>query len=267
MNEYQKSFCNLIVKDTIKLTVSKNAPVEYNPPKYCFGKPELHQFYMKKVYVFAPHAQFGGLKVICPKCSKDLICNGYSNNPVAREIEDINGLQYLIQAKYKCSNVQCTIQNILSMELLKNYDDWVQEQIPLILTNNKGYTKEFLLMILNDSTTGKTFEEIAKTIGTFRFNQYLSKKLLFISAKKYHNNNKSIFHVDINYEVIDDFSTMDDSSGYNESLHPHVDTLVILFKNYMNDYKEKMEKLQIIDEVNFYFFLFLYKCFINIYIL
>ena len=37
--------------------------VVYNPATYCGGKPILDHFYLKKVYAFVPHLQFGGLAV------------------------------------------------------------------------------------------------------------------------------------------------------------------------------------------------------------
>lgn len=207
--------------------------------------PNIKSYYCKKTYVFIPHIQCPDVKRCCPSCNKELNNGGYPSNPFCRVVEDVHEISYLLQYRYNCNHCNKTVY---SMELLENYPIYVQLQIPIILSEKSAYTKNLLLMLINDCTNNKSFSSISRSIGIYRSTNYLTKKALYLSSidlhKKVLQKNTLLTNNSVNYDF-ESFSSFDDINGYNEHLYPDSKFLSDIFIKYINDNKDLMEKLQL----------------------
>ena len=130
----------------------------------------------------------------------------------------------------------------MSMELLDQYSLWIQESIPIVLTNKSGITRTVQLYITSDATTGKSFEEIGNLISVLRTAKYMSKKVTYLSAvndyKRTINNSLLIS------EEFPACSTFNDMSGYACKLQPDNQFITNMFKEYVETNRSDIESWQ-----------------------
>jgi len=139
------------------------------------------------------------------------------------------------------------------MELLEQYPAYVKESIPILLTNRSALTKRMQLYITSDSTTGKSFEEVGNLISVFRTSNYMSKKVIYLSAmKEYIKHSKSTLDsytgtsndTSITANKIEDFSTFNSCNGYGSKLQPTNQFITTIFKEYCYSNRTLIESWQ-----------------------
>ena len=116
-SDSQGEFIDIILKIIDEHNNNNNCylPFEFNPPSIIGNENSPNNFYKKKVYVFIPHLQLGGLVVKCPACNIKLCNKGFCTQ-VARKVHDVSSMAYLIQYRYNCTNHNCQGIDILSDE-------------------------------------------------------------------------------------------------------------------------------------------------------
>lgn len=127
----------------------------------------------------------------------------------------------IFERRYECvSCPQDCKRNWTALELI-NYScpEFIHAQYDIISTKRCAVSRGVMTLITSDAITGKTFEEIGRTIGNFRMNCYLQKRCEYVSAT--HRFGASTSH--------EQFSSIDDPAGYNDSLQPSTEFIIEFF--------------------------------------
>lgn len=211
------------------------------------AKPNLGDFYLKPVVMFVPHLNYPDMPLSCPACNNPLSHKGWASHPIGRYIHDISCGLYLVQFQYECRNLNCEAKVIPLIDLLESLPAFVRAQFPIVLTHSSGMTKDYLLYLTSDATTGKSLMEIGTLIATMRFNRYLERRVAYTSARDMYNNlfnRQTVIQTTTTLSQIsspiitDSFSDFDDKSGYNESQQQDYDTIVDVFIKYVKHHSD-----------------------------
>lgn len=231
LNSVQQQWIDSIKKDIKDYPLGTAYPQRVDPPiVYSGGRPEIDNFYLKPVVVFAPHKQYPILGEIICKCGRTVKNRGFANNPSARYVHGLDGGVYLLYFVYKCTNQSCYNGVIPLEELLTFLPAFCRTQFPVELTHKSAITKQMLLYITSDATTGKSLEEVGNLIATFRTQRFLRLKTTYYSAQQFYNERVGSSPA-TNVEAVSKmFSNFDEEAGYNEVLMPHQTTIVEYFK-------------------------------------
>ena len=205
---------------------------------------------MKDVILCSPSINFPAIKIPC----NDHSCSGHyekkEGKVLPRVIHDITGDVILVQHNYKCSNgTGCPEKQKIftSAAILETSrcPDVVKVPFESVfsLTKNSGITGELRSLILNDTMSPKSFDDIQTGIKKLREERYLVRRLEYEVAKRYWCNQEQIEIV-----TLPKFSTMEDVNGYNVNPNvPTSDTICNIFKIYTKDNEQLMASVDYYD--------------------
>jgi len=268
----QKKFIQTCQKALLE---SDENNITYLPPMYRNGKPNVSSWYLKPVILCAPHIQFN-TTIPCPNsnCGYGLTPIGWCNK--SRYVHDLNSGIYLSQFMYKCTSCESknatngitnlNLSTTTELDLLDedddNHDDVqvilqkkqiyfnalkVLKVLPLYMSNafliedfkRSAYHYNVVNLIIYDSTTGKTFEEIQKTIAHSRVSTYLRAKISYESAVEAYLLNHPTQNPS---EKPCQFTTMIEYTGYNENYGPTPETIIEFYKLYVEQREMSAKK-------------------------
>ena len=98
-----------------KLNNSKSTKVVFDP--YTELPDSAGSFYLKPVIVLAPDF-IKGFSPICYNCNGILSSNGWVSNH--RYVHGLKHGYYILQKKFKCTNLNCSVQKCDALSLFKN---------------------------------------------------------------------------------------------------------------------------------------------------
>lgn len=97
--------------DSVKATVAsyknQSVPIEFSAPRWTgVDAPQVESFYVKPVYICAPHLNFPTVKIPCDKqsCCGFYVGKGWAD---ARLLYGLSTSAYLLQYRYHCDNEHC----------------------------------------------------------------------------------------------------------------------------------------------------------------
>lgn len=217
------------VKDAVKKIKGKAVPIEFIAPRWN-GKdaPSLETYYVKPVYVCAPHLNFPFTAIPCKSedCSGTYVGKGWAEE---RSIYGLSTNIYLLQYKYHCNNKHCPhfqcyecTETIIQTSRCPSFIRQTYENL-YYTTHKAGVTSELRSFILNDAMTSKGFDDIEYSIKLFQRERYLSVCAQYASAVEWY------CHIsDRTADTFPEFSAIDDSNGYDCKL-PSSDYILDLF--------------------------------------
>lgn len=187
INQIQIDWINKLKKNATDIKSNLPFPIKHEPPSYTYGKPDVKDFYLKKVMVLVLHRNYPGMSILCPECKRPVSNKGWVSHPPARYIHDMSSGIYLVQYQYECKNSMSNSKVIPLSNLLDSLPSFVRAQLPIVLTNSSGMTREYLIYLTSDATTGKSLMEIGTLIATMRTNRYLESRVAYTSARDNYN--------------------------------------------------------------------------------
>ena len=216
MSELQAKF----VKDMKnKLKVEKgNSPLLFEPEKpllFTGNKPDRTKYYLKAVYLLAPHLLWPKMPLICKSCNSQCNPSQWQSNPAYRHIHDLEESKYLAQYLYLC-NCNNKTRKQYAIDLL---DEKVKEILPFILCKATAYTKIYLSTFANMVVTALSIEETLKIMGTIKMNAYLKKRLEYSTDVDFYKAIHKKIITSTRVETCDKFSAFDDKEYYNDIPH------------------------------------------------
>lgn len=210
------------IKEGIIVYRNKAVPIEFLPPRWN-GKdpPNAEIYYMKPVYLCAPHLNFPGVAIPCARegCSGVYTEKGWANG---RDLYGLATHVVLLQYRYHCNDKNCPQfrSSICTDTIIQSprCPKFIRQQYENLyqLTEKAGVTGELNSYILNDAMTSKGFEDIQKGIETLHRERYLANRASYISAIQWycHISNRAP-------NTFPEFSAIDDRSGYNSNMPGH----------------------------------------------
>ena len=242
-----------IITDTEK-TSSKPMSIYFAAPRFDFSlnqKPKPDSFYLKDVIVCAFDLQFPGVDIVCGRCKHSYHSYGWQPPDKARVIQDIDGIVYLLQKKYKCGCQTTKVGITIIQDPDENVPDFMRCSYPIRCYHRSAVTEKFLNPIVHDATTGKSFHEIADGINTRRAEEYLRCHAMYSSFVQYYlqlertkkdffganmasvdtpssstNSDRSQDVGEISDSSYPSFSAMDDNKGYNGDFNIPAETII-----------------------------------------
>ena len=202
---HQERYIQKITSSTSKRNSSSNPLPLWHRPQLEFAFdgstdkcPDVDAFYVKPVFLCAPHLTWPKLHLSCPTCKQQLSPKGWQSNPRGRYVHDLIEPFYLVEYQYICKSSECTtplIKNktevtqkekkMLAHEILESLPDWVRAHWPIGAINKRSaYSISFLSYLTTGVTTGASIEQVVKMSGTLRATQYLQTRLQYSSAKR-----------------------------------------------------------------------------------
>jgi hypothetical protein len=256
-NQIVQKYLDVMKQDIIRKNNQSLVPVVWDPdielvPKFIIGaKPNVNDFYLKKVYRCIPHRNICGFRMDqlkCGSCNNQLYLHGWNRD--SRCIYDVSGIHVAVFYNYKCKNDKCEYKgemNIASTntreELKMSMPDiYWQYYSDITLRKCSGYTRKFIQNILDDAMTSKTFYSIAEGIKSLRYQEYLRKRELYYSFVRSYVDTLVTKNISANDEAlvteiasVDDFSAMHDKACYNEMARPTDNYIIDVFERFVED--------------------------------
>jgi len=198
-------------------------------------RPKLEAYYLKPVMVWAPKMRYS-IDIRCNEdgCAGNLSANGFLAAP--RYVHGMTTGFYFIQCRYKCEQCKKTVAAIKCQ--LPYY---LSETCPVIFSHKSALHKEVVTFVTSAATTGMSFTEITKYLGTSRQTCYLEKKTNYLIMKKrYEESSLCSSHL----TPLRLFSAFDDKQGYNEIASPTEVYLENFFTSYVHEHSKMIDNLQ-----------------------
>lgn len=240
----QLNFIEQIKKEINALVHNgEKPPVWFYPPNVLAkGKVPLPQpYWVKPVVVWIPHYQFPDAILRCP-CGSESPCDGivrpkgYPSD--FRYVHDMNSGVYLLQYQYVCKQSSCGKKtNSTGLQLPGNLNNLC----PVILTHKSAVTRDVLTFITSAATTGMSFSEMGKHMGTTRLTKYLDCFTDYNVRLQYYRDtlsgpNKLTSSTSLTPYA--EFGAFDDKTGFNEIARPSDQFLEKLFIEYVKQHDE-----------------------------
>jgi hypothetical protein len=217
------------IKEGVGKYKGKQVPIEFVIPKWN-GKdaPSLDTYYVKPVYVCAPHLNFPGTAI---PCKEENCCGTYAGKGWAEE-RSIYGLStsvYILQYKYHCNNKHCRsfqcyecTDTIVKTPRCPKFIRQAYENL-YYATHKAGVTCELKSFILNDAMSSKGFDDIEFSIKLLQRERYLSYSAEYAAAVEWY------CHIsDRTPDTFPEFSAIDDKCGYDCKI-PSPDYILDIF--------------------------------------
>jgi hypothetical protein len=214
----------------------------FRAPPFIFNiqqAPTPDSFYLKDTFVCAFDLQFPGVDIFCGTCKEPYVSAGWLDKD-GRLVQDLDGVLYFIQKKYKCNCGLCGGLTVV-FNNINNVPSFIRCAYPVRIYNKSAITIDFLNHIINDATTGKTFHEIADGINTRRAEKYLRSHALYTSFANYYRTVRDntlrtgiLSATSSNSNDCQIFSAMDDVNGYNGDYNINPETITKDFMGKLN---------------------------------
>ena len=161
--------------------------------------------WLKPVFIMDPGKQFN-IKLVCADCKKPVADDGW--NPNYRVIDCLSTDAYLVQKKYKC---YCFKSSFTAYDLIVSdrIPDHLKLFYPFKGNSHHLLHEDIITLIMNDCVTGKSFEEIGKTIANYRTQHYLRQRSQYYALFASFKNNNTLHSIEL-----EDFGAMDDANKY-----------------------------------------------------
>ena len=112
----------------------------------------------------------------CTKCGGPTTRKGRSK---MCRVCRLKGHFYFCGVKYKC--LLCgTCFDSKHPDVLARFPDWVQTQLPVILTTNNAIDRDMMDLISYDVTNGQGFQASAERIATTLYRQHAQNQLSYL---------------------------------------------------------------------------------------
>ena len=136
---------------------------------------QLSSYWLKTVYIMVPHLQILGC-IKCSCCNKIFKSDGWL--PTFRRIQCLDECAFLLQYKYTCdcNRNGCSADNLLSTGKMSAE---IRTFYPFTSTKKMMLHNKLVTILMSDSLTGKTFQEIGNTIASCRLQHFLEKRVMY----------------------------------------------------------------------------------------
>jgi hypothetical protein len=155
---------------------------------------------------------------------------------------------YILQMRYQCNSCKSSKNAIEFLRPTNNKcSPIIHTMYPIKWAGEILYHEELANLIICDSMTAKTFDEISHTIRQLRFDRYTKQRARYYCAIAF---NDQVTNLGCrNYFIRDnvtisgsaEFSSFDDPTGYNESPGPDPKQLISFFQGYISERKSTFE--------------------------
>ena len=212
-------------------------------------EPDVSEWYLKPVLMFAPHLNFQRADPIDllkhMKCPSTRDCKGkpkkkeWNHNPPATYVHDLTGGYYFCQYRYECSECsqQCEAlkwcNNVHEFQIIR--DDL---KVPIFTENfsDCGVSPELLSEIVQLMSGTITTTCIMSHLRNLRIQR-------FIALRRNYNNLVRRFQFARNStKEFPRFSSMDDVQGYNEVSSMSEPFMIKCFNTYVEKWKEDLQE-------------------------
>lgn len=160
---------------------------------------------------------------------------GWASNPVARYVHGLTTGFYFLQYRYHCRKCKSTMY---SGDLF--FDDFLRSMLPVYLMNDSALHLDVVELITKAATGTTSFSNVVSIIADMRLSEYPKLRWQYNEVKSQYS--KSIRSA-VSDVLCPEFSSFNDTDGYNECHGPSQGLLTTVFEEYMSDRKGIIQKL------------------------